>query len=1063
MAVPGKKVGQQFTTLTSKYSDDTLKVYCQPCDKDGITLSAHGYCKNCCEHLCESCFNFHRKHTLSRDHFLLDKTIMPQTIQPSSTAHYSGHDNLMKPCPKHKKESIKYFCDIHNAFLCSVCVTLEHQPTTCKISYIPDISENVIDSKEYQEILKTMDAISLQYHEIKHRADNAFSRSKSSLENVLVGIKKFRKEINKRLDELEMQTELAANNIQQESSENFSTVETACNGATNILQTSSDNIKQFNTSKQADELFMELKYANQTIRKYGEELSDLANICFKEYYFTPNEAVSTLLTKEKSLGTLVKAPLKTESTEPLPIKSGQFSCQGEIRVKTSEDKYECWISGITLTNPDLLIITDCENKAVKMVDINSQMVTDQLQLDTIPHDVTRVSNTKLAVTLPFKQTIQIVSILKKKLTQKSIIKVNGDCLGISCYQNKLVVSFCSPAKLQILDINGTILQSFEDGHFIEMAVPGKKAGQKLTASQQIKDSDEELKVYCQPCDRDGPRLPAHGFCKNCCEHLCEPCFNFHKKHTLSRDHILQNKTNMPKILQHSSIDAKKPDNLTKPCSEHKREVVKFFCQDHNALLCSVCVTLGHQPTSCEVSYIPDISTNVINGKEYSEILKTMDTISNQFHKIKNHVKKAISKSNNSLSIVLKDIKDFRKEINQRLDELEIQAESTANDMLHENTENLNKVETACDDAINVFQTTTDTFKQLNASQTADVLFFEIKNAEQMLKDYKKTLADLVNFDIKQYNFTPDETISTFLTRQTSLGTLLEKPTTKTKCTSAASQLKSSRQFVCKGDFSVITTQDRKRCWITGMALLTPDLLIITDYNNKSVKMLDIVSQSVTNQLQLETSPRDITTVNSLELTVTLPYEQSIQFVSILSNKLNRKQKMKVDGECRGISCFQDKLIVSFTNPAKLQILDINGTVLKIFEDEQVRSPLYITANSRFIYVSDWEMKTVTIFNWQGCSIGSYGNNSDMEAPKGISLTDDGTVFVCDEKRNVIEEISGDCSTGRIVLKDRQEPYAVSWCGKTRTLYNSSFTGYDKDDNVVKMTKVTESIKQKQLC
>jgi hypothetical protein len=71
--------------------------------------------------------------------------------------------------------------------------------------------------------------------------------------------------------------------------------------------------------------------------------------------------------------------------------------------------------------------------------------------------------------------------------------------------------------------------------------------------------------------------------------------------------------------------------------------------------------------------------------------------------------------------------------------------------------------------------------------------------------------------------------------------------------------------------------------------------------------------------------------------------------------------------------------------------------------------------------------------------------------------------VCDEKRNVIEEISGDCSTGKIVLKDRQEPYAVSWCGKTRILYNSSFTGYDKDDNVVKIYKVTENIKQKQLC
>jgi hypothetical protein len=65
---------------------------------------------------------------------------------------------------------------------------------------------------------------------------------------------------------------------------------------------------------------------------------------------------------------------------------------------------------------------------------------------------------------------------------------------------------------------------------------------------------------------------------------------------------------------------------------------------------------------------------------------------------------------------------------------------------------------------------------------------------------------------------------------------------------------------------------------------------------------------------------------------------------------------------------------------------------------------------------------------------------------GMSLTDDGTVFVCDWKRNVIEEISGDCSTGKVVLQDLKRPGAVCWCGETKKLYYSCNAWNAKYDN-----------------
>jgi hypothetical protein len=234
--------------------------------------------------------------------------------------------------------------------------------------------------------------------------------------------------------------------------------------------------------------------------------------------------------------------------------------------------------------------------------------------------------------------------------------------------------------------------------------------------------------------------------------------------------------------------------------------------------------------------------------------------------------------------------------------------------------------------------------------------------------------------------------------------------------------------------------------------MTPDLLLITDFINNAVKMVDISSQSVYDQLQLDGKPWDITTVASTELAVTLPFKHSIQFISISSNKLIKKDTMKVDGSCRGISCYQGKLVVSFVDPAKLQILDLNGAIQTTIDGKNiVKVPYYVTCKKSSIYVSDFNKKTVKRLNWQGDVICRY---SGMGRPTGISLSDDGTVFVCDWGRNVIEEITGDCSTGNVVLKNLESPYAVCWCEETKKLYISAKQRDEKNYNILHICKLS---------
>ncbi|XP_060562263.1 E3 ubiquitin-protein ligase TRIM71-like [Ruditapes philippinarum] len=578
-----------------------------------------------------------------------------------------------------------------------------------------------------------------------------------------------------------------------------------------------------------------------------------------------------------------------------------------------------------------------------------------------------------------------------------------------------------------------------------MAVPGKKASKQISSSTQSMASDEDLQVYCQACDEEGTRLPAHGYCIDCKEHLCKTCFKVHKKHKLSKHHTLLDATRMPKVLNKPSTSTHtcQSDELSTPCSKHPKEMIKFYCHDHKELLCSVCVSLEHQATSCKVGYIPDISGYITDSKACQDILKTIKSTSDQYQQFVEDAKKMTNKSNSSLKDSLSNIKKFRHEINQRLDELERQIEDAVKVIEQENNKHLKAVEEICGDISKSLKTSSDTIKQLNTSKQADKLFMELKLAEKTMKNVEGKNLQLPSYDIKEHKFKANEAILDFLKTEKYLGTLTQK-TLKIKSPSV--QIK-SRQYSHEGEICVKTSKDKDRCWITGMTLLTPDFLIITDFDNKAVKMVDTSRQSVSDQLQLDDGPWDITQATSTELAVTLPDKQTIQFISISSNKLKKKHTIKVNGEVFGISCYQGKLVVTYCDPAKLQILKMNGTILTTIDDKNIfEAPLYVKCNKSFIYVSDRAMKSVTRLNWQGDVIGRY---SCKVQPRGISLSDDGTLFMCGWNRNVIEEISADCSTGKVVLQGVINPFAVCWSEETKKLYFSchSLNGDEKDNTI----------------
>jgi hypothetical protein len=234
-----------------------------------------------------------------------------------------------------------------------------------------------------------------------------------------------------------------------------------------------------------------------------------------------------------------------------------------------------------------------------------------------------------------------------------------------------------------------------------------------------------------------------------------------------------------------------------------------------------------------------------------------------------------------------------------------------------------------------------------------------------------------------------------------------------------------------------------------MTVSPQNQLFVADYENDSIKMIDIKSGTI-KQLQLESHPWDITIVTRDTLAVTLPNIKTIQFISFSSNSLSLKNKLKVDGDCYGISHHQGKLAVTFIYPGKLQIMDLKGNI-KITVDKDSNGdsifgrPYYVTTNSNSIYVSDEGKKEVKWFNWQGEMIE---RNVDIKSPMGISLLDDGSLFVSDYMTKCIHRVSGDCKDRTTILENVVGLRAVCWCTETRTLYLSTWTISNTESNTI---------------
>lgn len=250
----------------------------------------------------------------------------------------------------------------------------------------------------------------------------------------------------------------------------------------------------------------------------------------------------------------------------------------------------------------------------------------------------------------------------------------------------------------------------------------------------------------------------------------------------------------------------------------------------------------------------------------------------------------------------------------------------------------------------------------------------------------------------------------------------------------------------KGELKVKSLTDKKECYITSIIVLSSDTVACTDWANNSVKIVDTRDDRITSEFILTSQPWDITSISNEQMAVTVTSENKIQF--LYKPRLTKSHSIDVTGRCRGIAYNKDKLVVSYDDPSKVEVLNMCGRVLQCLKSDRTGSALFerpyyvtISGDGDSIYVSDNEKHSVTRFAFDGQLLSTY-KDTELRCPRGLVVCRDGSLLVCSSHGHSVHLISSECSRMKIMLRRKQGgEFCQSLCYSDAidTLYLSSFT------------------------
>lgn len=357
------------------------------------------------------------------------------------------------------------FCTLCLDFLCERC-KVQHLQTFTDHDIITD---NLGHCKTFLDLTKKCSIAKQELIQTKNEAenntklaelyrDNAMEAIKAERENIDKMFERKKEELHAELDNLEKEIKDIIETKYTSDLENFQTIIEDTESFETDLEKIIPNLEIQPQSLHEDNFISTMTNCKQELTKIKPWLREATSRNeVTKYRFEPKWEQNYTKMEIKRLGAIQVL----DSTKATSAVTHSL----DINVRSPLDTDTCSIRGMCFLSKNFLVVVDSQNNCLKVLEREKFQVVSQVLTQTGPHDVTRVKDNQIAVTFPSHRMIQVLSMTKSNsLTKSHDIAFDGACRGIAYNHGKLVVSSDFPGQIQILDINGSVLQKIELGH-----------------------------------------------------------------------------------------------------------------------------------------------------------------------------------------------------------------------------------------------------------------------------------------------------------------------------------------------------------------------------------------------------------------------------------------------------------------------------------------------------------------------------------------------------------------------------------------------------------------------
>ncbi|XP_045215126.2 uncharacterized protein LOC123565323 [Mercenaria mercenaria] len=393
-------------------------------------------------------------------------------------------------------------------------------------------------------------------------------------------------------------------------------------------------------------------------------------------------------------------------------------------------------------------------------------------------------------------------------------------------------------------------------------------------------------------------------------------------------------------------------SLSEDCAKHKGETIKFYCKGHQALGCHTCIATVHR-TCISVQAITDFTKDIDKAPLYNEVKKELKEMEQLFKTQKKRIQGKDQLSRRCNATALTEVRQRRNIINKQFDKLEQNIEKESTKMLREDTLKMKQLNDSCAAKLDALEEIKSDLDLLEETKQKKQLFIATVKTAVKITEMKSALLTIkADTKIRQFQLFPNTLSNSLAVREDSLGQL---------------------EFCeFENDIQADSESSNEHVGNSTLIEMQSTSVVATDYQRCLVVLYDC-NFIKKGQLKFSTGPWDMTRTSENIVAVTLPHEKKIKFLYI-DNRIQDAGQISAPGNCRGIAAVNDKLAVTFSNPAGIKILSRVGEVIKDIPlnttTVQLKEPAYVAADEdKNIFVTDHVKNLVVKINLNGCVHG----------------------------------------------------------------------------------------------